>query len=108
MLRPEDYFDLRDFEHASIFDGLEYVWDVLPNIEEYINEHLKPAILGKVMPAAYVDESKVFIGEGTVVESGACVLGPAIIGRNCEIRSGAYIRENCLVGDDGDGLVSIL
>lgn len=99
MLRPEDFFDLKDFEHARIFEGVEYVWEVLPRIEEYIKENLKPGIHGKVMPGAYVDEGKVFVGEGTVVEAGACLLGRAIIGRNCEIRSGAYIRENCLIGD---------
>ena len=27
------------------------------------------------------------------------IKGPAIIGRNCEIRKGAYIRGNTLVGD---------
>ena len=98
MLKPADFFDLKDFEHARIFAGLEYVWQVLPRIEEYIQEELKPAILGEVMPGAYLDEAKVFIGEGTVVEPGAYIIGPAIIGRNCEIRSGSYVRENCLIG----------
>lgn len=99
MLRPEDFFDLEDFQHARIFEGLEYVWEVLPRIGEYIREKLRAGIHGKIVPGAYVDERKVSIGEGSVVEPGACLLGPVIIGRNCEIRSGAYVRENCLIGD---------
>jgi NDP-sugar pyrophosphorylase family protein len=98
LLSPEDFFDLKDFEHARIFEGLEYVWQVLPRIKEYLEENLKPSILGRVVPGAYVEKERVFIGEGTVVEAGACILGPAIIGPGCQIRSGSYIRANCLIG----------
>jgi NDP-sugar pyrophosphorylase family protein len=34
-----------------------------------------------------------------VVEPGALVRGPVIIGSNTEIRQGAYVRGNCIVGD---------
>jgi NDP-sugar pyrophosphorylase family protein len=34
-----------------------------------------------------------------VVEDGVMIKGPAIIGRNCEIRHNAYLRENVIVGD---------
>jgi NDP-sugar pyrophosphorylase family protein len=40
------------------------------------------------------------IGKGTVVEHGAVVLGPSIIGENCQIRAGAYVRGNVIVGND--------
>ena len=39
------------------------------------------------------------MGPGTVVEDGVCIVGPAIIGADCEIRQGAYIRGDCLMGD---------
>jgi len=35
-----------------------------------------------------------------VVEPGALIKGPAIIGKNCQIRHNAYIRENVIIGDD--------
>jgi NDP-sugar pyrophosphorylase family protein len=41
----------------------------------------------------------VYLGPGTVVEPGAMIKGPSIIGANCEIRAGAYIRGNVIVGD---------
>lgn len=39
------------------------------------------------------------LGEGTVVEAGAFLQGPTIIGRCTEVRQGAYVRGSCLVGD---------
>jgi NDP-sugar pyrophosphorylase family protein len=34
-----------------------------------------------------------------VIEHGAMIKGPAIIGSNCEFRKGAYVRGNVIVGD---------
>jgi len=99
VLSPQDFFDLEGFEHKALFEGVEYVWEVLPRIEEYVRAHLRPEVLGEVGPGAYVDSGQVFVGEGTVIEPGACVKGPAIIGKHCEIRAGAYVRENALIGD---------
>jgi NDP-sugar pyrophosphorylase family protein len=48
--------------------------------------------------ACLMDEN-VYLGPGTVVEPGALIKGPTIIGANCEIRQTAYMRGNCLVGD---------
>jgi NDP-sugar pyrophosphorylase family protein len=41
----------------------------------------------------------IFVGPGSVIEPGALIKGPAIIGAQCEIRQGAYLRGHCLVGD---------
>ncbi len=98
MLKPEDFFDLSKTKHAELFDGVEYVWDALKRLADYVKEDLKPGIEGKLMTGAYVSEN-VFIGKGTVVEPGACVKGPAIVGENCELRKGCYIRENVIIGD---------
>src|SRR5260370_10512173 len=35
-----------------------------------------------------------------MVEDGAMIKGPAIIGRNCEIRHNAYVRENVIIGNN--------
>ena len=42
----------------------------------------------------------IFLGEGSCVEPGAHVAGPAIIGRRTVLRSGTYIRGDAIVGDD--------
>lgn len=48
---------------------------------------------------AILFDDNISVGEGAVVEPGALINGPAIIGNNTEVRQGAYIRGNCLVGD---------
>jgi NDP-sugar pyrophosphorylase family protein len=48
--------------------------------------------------ACLLDED-ISVGPGSVVEPGALIKGPTIIGSCCEIRQGAYLRGHCLVGD---------
>jgi UDP-N-acetylglucosamine diphosphorylase / glucose-1-phosphate thymidylyltransferase / UDP-N-acetylgalactosamine diphosphorylase / glucosamine-1-phosphate N-acetyltransferase / galactosamine-1-phosphate N-acetyltransferase len=99
MFSPADLFDLRETEHAALFDGCEFAWQALTKIADYIASGVKPGLRNRCEGVAYIGE-RVFIGEGTVVGDGAMIKGPAIIGRNCEIRHNAYIRENVLIGDD--------
>jgi len=96
--RPDEFFDLKEFEHAAVFDGCENVWDVLNNIAPYVRAHVRPEIHADVEDGAHI-YGPVFIGTGTKVESGAYIRGPAIIGKGCEIRTGAYIRGDVIVGD---------
>ena len=49
---------------------------------------------------AFIYDENVTIGEGSLIEPGALVKGPTIIGNNVEIRQGAYIRGNCIIGDN--------
>ena len=105
MLKPTDFFDLNDFEHKSIFDGCEYVWDAISKIGQYIllysMDHECVQHKEFILPNSFIDNTEnIFIGKGTVVEPGAFIQGPAIIGKNCQVRSGAYIRGNVILGDN--------
>ncbi len=44
-------------------------------------------------------DEQILIGPGSVVEPGALVQGPTIIGANTEVRQGAYVRSCSLIGD---------
>jgi NDP-sugar pyrophosphorylase family protein len=48
----------------------------------------------------WLDGGDVLVGEESVVEPGAGVKGPTIIGCRTEIRQGAYLRGDCILGDD--------
>jgi NDP-sugar pyrophosphorylase family protein len=52
-----------------------------------------------ILPGAFLFNEKIIIGPGTIVEPGAFIKGPAVIGAHSEIRQGAYIRGDCLVGN---------
>lgn len=98
MFKPADLFDLKQTEHAALFDGVEFAWDALKRIKEYLTANLKPSLHNRCEGVAYIGKD-VFIGEGTLVEDGAMIKGPAIIGRNCQIRHNAYLREHVIIGD---------
>lgn len=99
-LSPSVFFDLNNFSHKGVFAHCEYVWQALNNIESY----LRGLPLGKIeslhQDCAYlVNPELISIGEGTVIEPGAYIKGPCVIGKFCQIRHGAYIRGNVIVGD---------
>ncbi|HYG23562.1 MAG TPA: UDP-N-acetylglucosamine diphosphorylase [Verrucomicrobiae bacterium] len=99
MFKPTDLFDLSQTQHAAIFEDVDFSWQALQRIKDYIAAHMKPVILGRVEGEAFIGKD-VMIGEGTVIEPGAMIKGPAIIGKSCQIRHNAYLRENVIVGDD--------
>jgi NDP-sugar pyrophosphorylase family protein len=99
MFRPEEFLDLKQFAYPELFDGCENVWEALKKLPEFIKHHLKPAQLGKTLGTPYIAPD-VFIGKGTVVEHGATIKGPAIIGENCQVRSSAYVRGDIIVGNE--------
>lgn len=95
---PADFFDFSHTAHASLFVEGEPVWSALSRIGDYLQQHLKPQILGQVAPSAFIGPD-VFIDAGTVVEPNAVIKGPAWIGKNCQVRAGCYVRDNVIVGD---------
>jgi NDP-sugar pyrophosphorylase family protein len=97
VFAPADYLDLKQTEHAAIFEGVTQAWEILPKLAGYLKENLKPANHGQTIGTPVIGD-QVYIGEGTVIEPGAYIKGPAWIGANCQIRHGAYIRENVIVG----------
>jgi UDP-N-acetylglucosamine diphosphorylase / glucose-1-phosphate thymidylyltransferase / UDP-N-acetylgalactosamine diphosphorylase / glucosamine-1-phosphate N-acetyltransferase / galactosamine-1-phosphate N-acetyltransferase len=99
MFKPGDLFDLEQTEHAALFEGCQHAWEALDKIASYICANVRPELRNRCEGRAFIG-AQVFIGKGTVVEDCVMIKGPAIIGRNCRIRHGAYLRENVIVGDD--------
>ena len=53
-------------------------------------QHLAGAAL--IMPGVMLCDDEIEIGEGALVETGAMIKGPSIIGPRSEVRQGAYVR----------------
>jgi len=49
----------------------------------------------------YVNGGDLYIGEGTTIEPGVGIKGASIIGKDNEIRQGAYFRGDIVIGDGG-------
>ena len=52
-----------------------------------------------IMAGAILQGDRIALGEGVLVEGGATIKSPTIIGNQTEVRQGAYIRGYCLIGD---------
>lgn len=92
------YFDLQDWPHTALFQGVTHVWEALDRLADYV-EQLVPRrdIQGIVMEGAFL-QGNVFVAEGAVIEPGAMVMGPVWIGPGTVIRHTAYVRGPCLFG----------
>jgi len=86
--------DLKETEFAHIFDGVEYPWEILSTIGEFIKK-IAPSLPGRYK----MIRKDVWVGEGTVIADTAFIEGPVIIGYNCEIRHNAFIRGKAIIGD---------
>lgn len=73
-------------------------WDLLDANEHFLSG-LKPEIKGEIEPLATL-KGNVSVAEGTIVRNGAYIVGPVIIGRNCDIGPNCYIRPATSIGDD--------
>lgn len=98
-LSSEHFFSLEAFEHRGLFKKEAFVWDALHELAPYI----KNATLGKIEIAvpstAYlINPSLISIAKGCVVEPGAYIEGPVILGPGTIVRHGAYIRGNVITG----------
>jgi bifunctional UDP-N-acetylglucosamine pyrophosphorylase/glucosamine-1-phosphate N-acetyltransferase len=76
---------------------LSYPWDLLPANEAMLVE-TKAQNLGEVENNVVIKGS-VSIGKNTVVRSGSYIVGPVIIGRDCDIGPNCYIRPYTSIAD---------
>jgi UDP-N-acetylglucosamine diphosphorylase / glucose-1-phosphate thymidylyltransferase / UDP-N-acetylgalactosamine diphosphorylase / glucosamine-1-phosphate N-acetyltransferase / galactosamine-1-phosphate N-acetyltransferase len=71
----------------------DYPWLALPRIADFL------AALLAEPPAGYrLAAPGVLVGEGCSLSAHAELRGPAIIGPGTELRTGAYVRENVIIG----------
>ena len=88
---------LRCQEVGSWMD-LSYPWDLL-SANEYLLPGIEAQNLGEVEENVVI-KGLVSIGENTVVRSGSYIVGPAVIGQNCDLGPDCYIRPYTSIGDD--------
>lgn len=107
LTHPSDYFSLTAFQHASLFENIEHVWLALNKIPPYLKSLTLGKIEATVPEGVYlINREQISIGQGTVLEPGAYIKGPCVLGKNCTVRHGAYIRgdliagDNCVIGHD--------
>jgi bifunctional UDP-N-acetylglucosamine pyrophosphorylase/glucosamine-1-phosphate N-acetyltransferase len=76
---------------------LSYPWDLLPANERLLGG-IKAQNLGEVEENVVI-KGTVAVGKGTVLRSGAYIVGPVIIGQDCDIGPNCYLRSFTSIGD---------
>lgn len=99
-LKADFLFDLELYEHRELFEHVEFVWHALDKIASYLEKYPLGLHQGQISKEAYlINPDSIFIGVGSVIEPGAYVQGPCIIGNHCTIRHGAYVRGGVITGN---------
>ena len=94
MYSMEELFDLEHTAAAEELRKLQYPWQMLPKIGDFIKA------LGPTLPQEEYDHPAewVWIARSAKVAPTASITGPCIIGPETEVRHCAFIRGNALVG----------
>lgn len=89
-----ELYDLEQTIAAELFDGLQYPWEALPKIHDFI------LTLGSSLPKDIFEErgEHIWVAKSAKVAPTACLNGPLIVDEDAEIRHCAFIRGNAIVG----------
>ena len=92
----KNLYNLEETMAKPLLEKLEYPWEALPQISEFIIQ------LGKALDKEIYEEKEenVWIAKTAKIYPTAFIKGPAIIGENAEIRHCAFIRGNAIVGNN--------
>ncbi len=94
IYKISDLYDLSETIASKLFEGKTYPWEVLSDIGSFIKE------LGPTLPADKFDNpsDNVWIAKSVKIAGTATINGPLIIDEDTEVRPGAFIRGNAIVG----------
>lgn len=108
---PRGEFEITDSIQFMINSGKEvshiplekwqdigFPWHLLEANEIMLNERKDWNILGEIEPYATL-KGKVAVGAKTVIRNGAYIIGPTLIGNNCDIGPNCFIRPATCIGD---------
>lgn len=77
----------------NLFDRVDYPWEVLPLIKDYILEIIP------TLDSDYIKlKNDVYVHKTVKIEEGAYINGPTIMCENSVIRHNAYIRGSVIIG----------
>jgi UDP-N-acetylglucosamine diphosphorylase/glucosamine-1-phosphate N-acetyltransferase len=85
------------YQIISHWLDVSYPWDLL-SANELVLASLEAECLGEIEPNAIM-KGAVSVGKGTIIRSGSYIVGPAIIGQECDIGPHCFIRPSTAIGD---------
>lgn len=94
-LTIEELYDLNHTLAVPYLEGFTYPWEALEGLSDFI------IALGRRLSGEEYEEigEQIWAAKSAVVAPTASITGPAIIGKNSQVRHCAFIRGSVLVGD---------
>ena len=94
MYTVHDLYDLTHTQAAPLLEGVEYPWQALAGISEFI------LALGKTLSPEEYDHpaEDIWVARSAKVAPTASITGPCIVGPETEVRHCAFIRGKALIG----------
>ena len=89
----KNLYNLEETIAKDLFEGAVYPWEVLPKISDFIKK------LGATLSEEEYEKrgEDIWIAKSATVAPTAYIHGPAIIGKEAEVRHCAFIRGNAIV-----------
>jgi bifunctional UDP-N-acetylglucosamine pyrophosphorylase/glucosamine-1-phosphate N-acetyltransferase len=88
------------FSNIEEWQDVGFPWHLLEVNERIIAESEEGwDVHGEVEPFATL-KGNVSVGEGTIIRNGAYIIGPVIIGKNCDIGPNCFIRPATAIGNN--------
>lgn len=78
----------------EVFEKSTYPWEILPRIKGILAKAVKEGLEGY-----HLLEEGILVGENVKIAKTATIEVPAIIGSNTELRPGAFLRGNVIIGE---------
>jgi len=96
MLKPDNFFDLEGIPFLGLFENVEYVWEALKKIQEYIKENIEPNVSnlrkdGSVLSKTLVIHEGKTIDSGFILEHGDASKGKFIVKKDGEVLPNASV-----------------
>ncbi len=96
QLLIDERYDVGYLNVPDMWVDIGTPWDLL-NANEILLKGIRTEIAGAVEPFATII-GEVMIGEGSIVRNGSYIIGPVVIGENCDIGPNCYVRPSTSIG----------
>ena len=93
-IKTKELFSTENPLIKDVFDNSTYPWEILPQIKVIVKKALETGLEGFQLL-----EEGILVGENVKIAKTATIEAPAIIGNNTELRPGAYLRGNVIIGE---------
>ena len=90
----KNMYNLEQTIAAELFADIEYPWEALPKIGDFIRK-IGPTLDSNIFEKRGED---IWIAKSVKIYDTATITGPLIIDEDTEVRPGAFIRGNAIVG----------